>query len=426
MFLYYNRYEDSERVKKLGKVLPFSNTERMNLACPRLWTYSHVQNYRIKEKGEALSYGIIWHTLLEHILLQAKEEDKFMSEKEIKDYVKDNITAIIENYYMDNINEETLNENFLFGTIQDIQERIQNAIVGWHRSWKEFMEQYKILEVELVVCAPVLNYEGNINKFPTYIREMPEYSRPSRIGEKNKSKLIEIPYYKVGKIDVLVQDRNNGDLWICDHKTSSSPAQYENMVAFDVQLPSYASILDYEILFGDLQHLQGNKIAGVIYDIAHSKIKGIPDLLKSGKLSKAKNSGMTSWIMEDAIKKYGLSISDYKDHLQYVRNNTDTKRNFQRYFHLTQEDMDRCADEDYGLAYTIANKRRQLVEISEDSIVDFNAISYRYPICQKYGNCTFSSFCLANTQPSVIELEQVDIIKWTTTETLKQTNDLPF
>ena len=66
MYLYYNRYEESERIKKLGRVMPFSNTERMNFACPRLWTYSHVQNYSVNEKSGALSYGIIWHTLLEH------------------------------------------------------------------------------------------------------------------------------------------------------------------------------------------------------------------------------------------------------------------------------------------------------------------------------------------------------------------------
>ena len=425
MFLYYNRYEESERIRNLGFVMPFSNTERMNFACPRLWTYSYVQNYNTDEKGEALSYGIIWHKLLEEILKLAQKQDRLMDEKELNEYISDNLGNIIEKYYLE-MDEEILNQNNLSGRTQDFFERIENAIIGWHRSWNEFMEQFKILDVEMVVCAPVLDPLGNIAKFPIYIIEEEDYIRPARIGESLKSKLINIPFYKVGKIDVLVQDRNTGDLWICDHKTSSSPSQYENMIAYDVQLPSYASLLEHEIMEGKLQHLQGNRIAGVIYDIAHSKIKGIPELLKSGKLSKAKNSGMTSWIMEAAIEKYGLSRREYSDHITYLINNTDKKRNYQRYFHLSQEDMDRCTDEDYGIAFTMATKRRQLVEISEDSIVDFNAISYRYPICQKYGNCRFSSFCLANNQPSVIMMEQVDIIKWSTVETLKQTTDIPF
>mgnify|MGYP001445743371 CR=1 FL=1 len=427
MYLHFNRYEESERIQKLGMVIPFSNTERMNFACPRLWTYKHIQNYTVSEKAEALSYGTIWHTILEHILLKAKDQDKIDSENAITEYVEEIIDSVIENYFMENGNEDSLNENHQFGFIQEIRDRITLAIPGWYRSWVDLLERFKVLEVELVVCAPILDYNGEIAKFPTYIMENDKYARPSRIGELEGSKLVDIPYYKIGKIDVLLQERSTLDLWICDHKTSGSPANYENSITFDVQLPSYASLLDYEINYGALQNLKGCEIRGVIYDISHSKIKGIPDLLKSGKLSKAKNAGLTSWIFEKAIAHYELGRSQYADHIEFLKNNADPKKNFQRYFYLNMEDIDRCTDEDYGIAYNMSNKRKSLVEITADSVVDFNAISYRYPICQKYGNCTFSSFCLANTLPAVIELEIEDQIKWSSElPTLTSDDDLPF
>jgi hypothetical protein len=429
MFLHYNRYENYRRIRDLGMVVPFSNSERINFACPRLWSYKHVQNYRIDDKSEALSYGIIWHTLLEHILILTKESGSFMNLEETMEYVDTTLEPIIEAYYMDSENEDALNEQYLYGNIQEIKQRIHNAIPGWHKSWTEFLKKFKVLEVELAVCAPVLDIDGQIALFPTYVMWKDEYVRPSRIGEMEESELLSLPYYKIGKIDALVEDMDTGELWICDHKTSGSPAQYENTINYDVQLPSYSSLLDYEINFGSLTHLAGKKIAGVIYDISHSKIKDIPELLKSGKLSKAKNAGTPSWIYERGIEKYDLPRSEYKDHLQYLRNNADPKKNYQRYFYLTQEDIDRCTDEDYGIAMNMSERRKRLVEISEDSIVDYNAIAYRYPACQKYGNCTFSSFCLANTQPSVIELEMADHVRWSAEEeipTLKSSSDLPF
>lgn len=426
MYLKYNRYEESERIRKLGMVIPFSNTERMNFACPRLWSYSHVENYKTSEKGAALSYGIIWHKLLENMINVLSEEDNFRDIVWVENYVSENIDPIIENYYMENANEETLNESFLYGTIQEIRERIVNAIPGWYTAWIELMEKFKVLYVELVVAAPVVNHTGKIIEFPTYVYKEDDYLRPSRTGESTDSELKNIPYYKIGKIDVLLQDRETGDLWICDHKTSSSPAQYESNLSFDVQLPSYASLLDYEISSGTLQHLKEHKVVGVIYDISHSKVKGIPKLLKSGKLSVAKNAGNTSWILKKAIEHYGLKENDYKAHIEFLKNNLDPKRNFHRYFYLNEEDLERCIDEDYGIALSMSSKRKSLVEIESDNIMKFNAISYRYPICQKYGNCTFSSFCLANSPPPVINLDKEDRIKWTTKMESTQVDDLPF
>ena len=95
-------------------------------------------------------------------------------------------------------------------------------------------------------------------------------------------------------------------------------------------------------------------------------------------------------------------------------------------FYLNEEDLERCIDEDYGIALSMSSKRKSLVEIESDNIMKFNAISYRYPICQKYGNCTFSSFCLANSPPPVINLDKEDRIKWTTKMESTQVDDLPF
>lgn len=426
MILHFNRYDEYERIKELGMVMPFTNTDRMNFACPRLWSYKNIQNYVVNEKADALSYGIVWHSLLEIILLETQKEDKFVSKSRLDEILNKNLTKIIEDYFMKEGNEDAYHEQISFGNIEKIETRIENAITGWWMSWQELLEKFKILNVELPVCAPIIQPDGHIAKFETYVVDVGDYLRPARIGELNKATLVHLPYYKLGKIDVLLEERCSGDVWICDHKTSSSPSQYENNIPFDVQLPSYASLVDYERNCGKLLHLRERTIRGVIYDISHSKIKGIPELLKSGKLSKAKNAGTPSWIYDKAIDHYKLPRSEYKDHLTYLRNNADPKKNFQRYYYLTDEDIDRCTDEDYGIGAAMAQKRKSLVEISEESFVDFNSIAYRYPACQKYGNCTFSTFCLANNQPSVIDLERDDTIKWLKYSSQESKTTIPF
>lgn len=415
MKLLMKRYEDCENIQKLGMVIPFTNTDRMTFACPRLWSYQSIQNFVVDNKSSAISYGVVWHKLLEIILLESIEEN-FVSKDRLNEIVKNNLMSIIEAFYINEIGTEQYNMDFQLGVIDDLKERIENAIVGWWMSWRSLMDDFNVLYVELPLASPVMNNDGDIAKFATYITKEEDFYRPSRIGEHEKSKLMNIPYFKIGKIDVLLEDKRTGDLWICDHKTSSSPSQFENGITFDVQLPSYASLLEWEKNKGILQHLKDRNIMGVVYDISSSKIKGIPALLKSGKLTKAKNSGIASWIYEDAVEKYNLPKKQYAEYIDYLRLNSDKNKNYQRFLYLTREDIDRCTDEDYGIALAMAEKRKKLVEINIDSVIDYNAIAYRYPACQKYNSCAFSSFCLANNHPKDMMLEQNANIKWTEKE----------
>ena len=413
-------------MRQLGLVMAFTNTERMNFACPRLWTYQHMENFTTPQKAGALTYGIVWHSILEEILEEIKETDLICTEQRLLEILDERLLPLIEEEFLSSGGEELLHQAISFGNVADIEQRIRNCIIGWRISWVSLLERFKIVEVEIPLTAPVLDPRGNIAYFPTYITADEGFWRPSRMGEAFLAELKDLPYYKVGKIDVLLEDRETGDLWICDHKTTSSPAMFENGITYDVQLPSYASLLDWEIKNGYLGYLKGKSIAGVIYDISHSKVSGIPDLLKSGKLSKAKNAGVTSWIYAKAIEHYGLPPSEYKDHLVYLKNNADPKKNYQRFYYLSPEDIDRCADEDYGLDAEMSIRRFELAEIIPDNIIQFNSIAYRYPVCQKYGNCRFSTFCLANTPPTDIMLERDDSIKWVEEISQEQKTQFPF
>ena len=410
--LQLERYDESDRIKKLGMVMPFSNTERSSFGCPRLWTLDYVQNYKTEEKSDALMYGVIWHCLLEKILLDVKQTDKLINCNDVAAFLNEHLTPTIENCYLSSGDASFLEEAMSFGKIEEIEQRVINALPGWVLSWQEVIKRFKVLEVELTLAAPVVDYNGEIKKFPVYVVEDGDTVRPARIGEGNKDNRKEIPYYKIGKIDCLLEERTTGDLWICDHKTSSSPSSYENSLTYDLQLPSYASLLDYEINDGELQQYKGKEITGVMYDICHSKISSIPKLLKSGKLSTAKNAGITSWIFEDAIEHYGLGKSQYKDHIEYLKNNVDTKKFMQRYYYVNEQDIERCASEDFGVASAMNRKRSQLAMTEEDSKLEFDEIAYRYPVCQKYGNCKFSSICLADNHPSVIMDHKSDKINW--------------
>ena len=390
--------------------MPFSNSERDSFGCLRLWSLSYVQNYRTEDRAEALTYGTIWHTILEKVLLEVKENDTWMTEERLTEILNDDLLPIIENEYLSSGDAQALEEAMSFGKIDEIQERIINAIPGWLISWKEVFSKFKILEVEVPLAAPVVDVDGNIAKFSVPIIKEGDVYRPARIGESGE--YAKIPYYKIGKVDCLLEDRVTGDLWICDHKTTGSPSSFENSIPFDVQLPSYASLLDWEINYGELQKYKGKRITGVMYDICHSKISSIPNLLKSGKLSMAKNAGITSWIFEQAIELYGLGRSQYRSHLEFLRNNVDNKKFFQRYYYISETDIDRCASEDFGIANAMNHKRNSLNRLKKDDKDGFDAEAYRYPICKKYGNCKFSSICLADNHPSVIMVENDTPILW--------------
>ena len=111
-----------------------------------------------------------------------------------------------------------------------------------------------------------------------------------------------------GRADLLVRD-SKGQLWVVDHKTSNSYTPGLSGLDVDDQLTAYM-YLCWKTL--------GEMPVGVLYNVLLKKVPEKPRVLKSGKLSKAKDQGTTVSLYMEAINEMGLDPGDYADILEYL------------------------------------------------------------------------------------------------------------
>lgn len=399
------RYENEPRINKIGGAYIFTNSEKLDIGCKRLWAYSYMLGADKEKTASALHYGIAWHLVCEHILNEIKEHDTMITiDRAIE------ICEIVAMRYF--INEQmNIDEMDVFTFIDESMERMKRAFIGWLPHWeKNIHSEYEIIATELVIASPVF-VGGKIGKeiYTGKIRAKIERNGniyPLSMNEKGDNDHIEIlsfPYWRAGKIDVLLRKRNTNSLFILDHKTSSAPNGYARKFEFEQQLSSYAALVQYEIECGELQHLKDHSVKGIMWDIAHSKIGDPPELLKSGKLSVAKTRCAPSWIFEQAIKNNNLDRNEYIEHIDYCKEYIDPS-----YFQILQRsigytDIERSFFEDFATAIEINTLRNNLYDCTDDS---FQWIANRYPKCSEYLNCQFSNVCIPNTPLSIIEQEK--------------------
>ena len=401
-----SRYEDEERLKKLGNIWAFSNTEKMTFGCNRLWVYDYFQGYVDSDKAPALRYGIVWHRILECILLEIKRLDRMVSADECRSIYKDNIQWIIEE-------EEPPGEYGYSDNMIDIMDRAERCLEGWRQEWEQLMLQWNIVEIEKILVMPVYDRDGNLFAPPIPILEEDNTYRPLKVGEWVEDaniKIVTWPWYKVGKIDVLLQHKTSGELMIVDHKTTAQVGAYESKMSFDMQLPSYVSQLEWEKTHGELQQYKDNNIFGVMWDLATSKIPKYPKPLKSGKLSTAKSS--PSWVFEESIKTYNLAIEDYQLHIEKLKL-SDANYIKHCFMRASKEVVERIKWEDLAFVERVSKMRNELPQICTSDINELSVVAPRYPICNQYGRCKFSNLCVTNIALSVIIKESSEKLFWT-------------
>ncbi len=393
------RYENEPRINKIGLAHIFTNSEKLDFGCKRLWSYSYNMLSEPTKNAPALLYGIAWHLVCEHALKEIKDNDTMIT----VDRGVELVDEIGKRFLLDE--QMSIDAFDVFGFIDDFVDRMKRAIKGWIPHWAEKMhKEYEIVAIELVVASPVfINGKIGGDVFFGNVRtrkDRNDYLWPVMINEKSPKhkqgctfENIPMPYWRAGKIDVVVRKRNTQSLFIVDHKTSSSPNGYARKFEYEQQLQSYASLVTYEIEHGELQHLKGHTINGVIWDIAHSKVGMPPKPLKNGKLSTAKSRCSPSWIFEQAIIENDLDRNDYLDHIEHCKNTVD-----QSYFQILHKsinkaDMKLTFYEDYAVAVEMDRTRNALIYVNNE---EFQIVASRYPKCSEYLNCKFAHWCLPN------------------------------
>lgn len=134
---------------------------------------------------------------------------------------------------------------------------------------------------------------------------------------------FEIPLEKdivlTGKLDTIVQTKE-GRVWAMEHKSKKTiPDEDERF--YDIQTAIYT---EFPGEFGL------KKFDGVLWDYLRKKIPTVPELLKKGGLSKAKNIDTIPQVYLQAILDNGLDPKDYADILQELEGRE--KNFFKRYY----------------------------------------------------------------------------------------------
>lgn len=441
-----SRYDSSEQIKSLGNSWVFSHSETQALGCPRLWTYSYMEGYQTGKRSPNLIYGSIWHMMCEDILKDIKlNEQAYADPKVFKNKIYENFNSWVDKEFRGLENEYTSQE--LESMYEDIRTRLFHAAEGWRRHvYKNIVPNYEVLEIEMEVYAPILKPDGKLFKPRQYIvaydmgekticRPMFTHERKADITKESiyydgkdsistSSKMVYWKWYKIGKIDALLKKKGTNQIWVLDHKTTSSLGSYESKMSLDTQLEGYAYLLRHVIDNNEnYKKYREYEICGLLWDLCHSKVPKPPEPLMSGKLSTAKKS-CPSWQYEislnNLINEQDVSeeeIQKYREHIEYCRQNFD-----QKYFKLcenyfSENSFARIEIENYVHAKKISELRNSLSNIDKYDNKQFAKEAYRYPLCRMNGNCTFASMCVADNTPSVILNKQAPKLIWSKTTT---------
>ena len=233
--------------------------------CRQKWYYRYVRGLVPKERVKKIELGNYGHALLEAYY---KGEDlQQASEKYWHEQTKDMFQEEMIEY-------------------QEVRDQAEQLVERYIKHYQEKGEEFKVLAVE----------------------EHFQVTIPTTTGRKSMTDLQ-------GVFDLVVED-DTGELWLVDHKfTSIDLDKYEENLVLDEQANYYLWALAE--LLGDYR-----AVSGIIFNLIRTKLPTVPQVLKSGRLSKAKNIDTDVDTYLKAIKDNRLNPNDYVDILNYLKENS--------------------------------------------------------------------------------------------------------
>jgi hypothetical protein len=330
---------------------------------------------------------------------------------------------------------------------------LRRALDGWFRHSGHRMppDGYRVVGVESAFAAPILNPKGSAYAPITYLTKTASGLRLARTGEavvpSAQVQAVRWPWYQLGKLDALLQDRGNGDLLVWEGKSSASPAGYLQGLSIDPQVPGYVWLLEHH-----LESFGAKRVIGYIYDVSSSTYQADPVLLKADSVKvlgpdgaplkiKGRNvyeldeagapvqrspglsraAGHTpSWAYHAAIVKHGFDPSDYADHLQKLQVQVDSDLYVRDLGTVGPEIVRRYGRELYGVASRLAQLRRDAATALAG---ESDWLFPRTTVC-RLGNtvrCPYRAPCLMDGPDARSAFEVTDTMVW-----LDNEQPLPF
>lgn len=437
-----------------------SNSERMELGCDRRWFFRYGQRLAPQEEVRALRYGGAWAEVQEDIYRWWMIHDapypfaKVLADGPATQAPKGSCpwcdggcdpTTGEECVYCGG---NDLSRPFLIladwrqdqaeGRVKDAEDDADvlfNALVGYRAVYGDSPPpEYRVVAVEQEVAGPILTPDGKPFRSKIPLVEEPDCYRVAHPGEEPSVWVI-LPWYQVGKLDVVLQHRGTGILWVQDAKSSRGPDGYLKNVTVDPQLTGYCWMLEEALRQGLLPF--SGEIGGVQFDVASSGHQRRPDRLADKELakkavereagfthqppafSKAKGRNTPSWLYLDTLRHaergpdgQAVDLDDYQEHLVYLKQEVDPKLYVREPFAVSPLGIREYQLELFGIATQLAEKIRGLPASTPEMLP---ATFPRTPLCRKPGgSCPYLGLCSGVSAGSEVydDFVQLDGLTW--------------
>lgn len=446
------------------RAFAFSNSERMEMGCDRRWFFRYGAHLSPKEEIRALRYGGAWAQVMEDLYRWWMVHDSpYPFDQVLQDgpetsrpkgscpwcdgegHSIDPDTGVEEDCHYCNGNG--LSRPFLIladwvndqteGRVEDAAEEAEilfHALIGYRATYGDSLpSDYRVVAVEQQVYSPILTPEGKPFRSKIPIVESGNLYRVTNPGEAPSS-WATMPWFQVGKLDAVLQHRPSGALWVHEAKSSRDPSGYLRNITVDPQTTGYIWMLESAMARGDLPF--SGEVSGVQFDVASSSHQSRPDRLTDKELakkaperaqglthqppaySKAKNRTTPSWLYLDTLRAAHpgpdgqlVSIDEYRDHLDFLREEVDPKLYVRDPFPVSRQGVEEYSLEIYGIARQLAEKIRGLPASTPEMLP---ATFPRTPLCRKPGgSCPFVSLCSGSEGPEVYDdFSMLDGLTW--------------
>ena len=309
--------------------------------CRQKWHYRYVRGLVPKERVKKIDLGNYGHALLEAY------------------YKGEDLQQASENYWREQTKDMFQEEMIEYQEVRDQAEQLV----------KRYIDHYNKVGDDLKIHAVEEHFQVTI---------------PTAKGYKSMTDLQ-------GVLDLVVED-GTGELWLVDHKfTSIDLDKYEENLVLDEQANYYLWALAE--MLGDY-----GAVSGIIFNLVRAKLPTVPQVLKSGRLSKAKSIDTDVDTYLQAIKDNRLNPNDYVDILNHLKENS--KPFFKRHrVYRTPEELENIKGELYEMSRDIRGCRvyrnatrdcswdcpyRELCIMESKGIKDDFYIENNFDICKGY------------------------------------------
>jgi len=271
------------------KVFKMSTTEREEFKrCRRRWDFASLSRQGLEPKKPAIQ---LWFGTGIHRGLEVFYREQKNPVEEFEQWAKTEVERIRQS--QNGLWDEQVQE--LENTIE-LGKRMLENYVAWASIEDSTSENgfTEVLYTEREFQTPILDPSGN----------------PARFIDRN-GQVWEM--HLVGRLDMVVRD-HYGKIWLMDHKTSKDKLDPQILILND-QMTVY---------LWAAQQIFKMPFEGAFYNVLRKKLPTVPQLLKTGSLSKSKQIDTTYEVYLAEIEKHGFNPEDYRDILEHLQEKPNT------------------------------------------------------------------------------------------------------